>query len=216
MRLIFIVAGVVMSSTEAVPFFTDPAGREHPLAGQTTTIGRAVENDLVITSKRVSREHACVRREGRRWLLADLGSTNGTYLNGERVLTPVALRDGDCVSIGDVELIFHDPESTFLETPFPELEVDAAAGVVRVDRRVVVLSPKEFVLLAYLFDHRGQVCSKDEIGHAVWPEYGEEVYDYQIENLIHRLRTRIEPDPANPQLLLTIRGLGYKLVAGER
>jgi len=38
----------------------------------------------------------------------------------------------------------HDPESTFLDTPFPEVEVDAAAGLVRVDRRVVELSPKEF------------------------------------------------------------------------
>ncbi len=204
-----------MSSTETVPFFTDPTGREHPLVGQVTAIGRAVENDLVITSKRVSRQHACVRREGRHWLLTDLGSTNGTFLNGERVLAPVALRDGDHVSIGDVDLIFHDPESTFLETPFPELEVDAAAGIVRVDRRIVALSPKEFALLAYLYERRGQVCSKDEIGHAVWPEYRDGVYDYQIENLIRRLRTRIEPDPANPQLLLTLRGLGYKLVVGE-
>jgi DNA-binding response OmpR family regulator len=144
--------------------------------------------------------------------LADLGSTNGTFLNGERVLTPVRLRDGDSVSIGDVVLVFHDPESTFLETPFPELEVDVSAGTVRVDRRLVELSPKEFALLAYLYQHRGQVCSKDDIGYAVWPEYRQGVYDYQIENLVRRLRSRIEPDPNNPQMLLTLRGLGYKLI----
>jgi hypothetical protein len=204
-----------MPTNETVPFFTDPTGREHLLSGEAMTIGRAVENDIVVTSRRVSREHARVQRQGRRVVLTDLGSTNGTFLNDDRLLAPVELRDGDCVSIGDVELLFHDPESTFLDTPFPEVEVDAAAGLVRVDRRVVELSPKEFALLAYLYERRGQVCSKDEIGAAVWPEYAEGVYDYQIENLVRRLRARIEPDPSAPQLLLTIRGLGYKLVARE-
>ncbi|NTV64967.1 MAG: winged helix-turn-helix domain-containing protein [Oscillochloris sp.] len=50
------------------------------------------------------------------------------------------------------------------------------------------------------------------LAQAVWSEYRSGVYDYQIENLVRRLRTKIEPDPANPQLLLTLRGLGYKLV----
>jgi DNA-binding response OmpR family regulator len=205
-----------MSATEGVPFFRDPTGREHLLDSETLVIGRAMENDIVITSKRVSRKHARVRREGQRMVLTDLGSTNGTFLNDERVLAPVELRDGDRVSIGDVILTFHDPESTFLDTPFPELEVDLAAGVVRVDRRIVVLSPKEYLLLAYLYEHCDQVCSKDDIGRAVWPEYREGVYDYQIENLVRRLRSRIEPDPADPQLLLTARGRGYKLIAPKR
>jgi pSer/pThr/pTyr-binding forkhead associated (FHA) protein len=157
-----------MATTETVPYFTDPTGREHLLSGEVATIGRAVESDIVITSKRVSREHAHVQRQGRRMVLADLGSTNGTFLNNERVLASVELRDGDCVSIGDVELTFHDPESTYLETPFPEMEVDASAGIVRVDRQVVALSPKEFALLSFLYERRGQLCSKDEIGIAVW------------------------------------------------
>ncbi len=142
----------------------------------------------------------------------DLGSTNGTFLNDERVLVSVELHDGDRVTIGDVTLTFHDPDITYRDTPFPELEVNVAAGVVRVDRRLVELAPKEFALLAYLYERAGQVCSKDDIGNAVWPEYQEGVYDYQIENLVSRLRSKLEPDPANPQLLLTVRGLGYKLV----
>jgi two-component system response regulator RegX3 len=86
--------------------------------------------------------------------------------------------------------------------------------VVRVDRKAVGLSPKEYLLLAYLYERRGQVCSKDEIGRAVWPEYETGgVFDYQIENLVRRLRMRIEADAASPQLLLTVRGLGYKLMA---
>jgi DNA-binding response OmpR family regulator len=200
------------ATTEQVPFLTDPTGREHPLTGDVITIGRAVENIIVVTSKRVSREHAQVRRDGWRVILEDMGSTNGTFLNDERVLTPVELRDEDRIQIGDVVLTFHDPDTTFRDTPFPELEVDVAAGVVRVDRRAVALAAKEFALLAYLYERRGQVCSKDDIGNAVWPEYQEGVYDYQIENLVRRLRAKLEHDPGDPQLLLTVRGLGYKLV----
>lgn len=195
-----------------LPYLTDPDGQEHHLEGDAITIGRAVENSIVITSKRVSREHARVWREGRRFVLQDLNSTNGTFLNGERVLAPADLRDGDRVMVGEVEFIFHDPDTTTRDNPLPELDVNLAAGVVRVDRRPVELSPKEFALLSHLYEHRGSVCSKEEIGKAVWAEYQEGVFEYQIENLVRRLRTKVESDPASPQRLLTIRGLGYKLV----
>ena len=56
-----------MSTSESDPYFVDPTGREHLLAEEVITIGRGVENDIVITSRRVSREHARVRREGRRF-----------------------------------------------------------------------------------------------------------------------------------------------------
>jgi hypothetical protein len=201
-----------MNEQESAPYFTDPTGREHLLVAESTMIGRAIENDIVVTSKRVSREHACVRRDGWRVVLEDLDSTNGTFLNDERVLGSVELRDQDRVAIGDVVLIFHDPDITFRDTVFPELEVDVSAGVVRVDRRIVSLSPKEFALLAHLYEHSGEVCSKDDIGLAVWPEYEEGVYDYQVENLMRRLRAKLELDPGDPQMLVTVRGRGYKLV----
>jgi DNA-binding response OmpR family regulator len=201
-----------MTTAGRAPFFTDPAGREHYLEGESITIGRALESDIVITSRRVSREHARVRREGWHVILEDLESTNGTFLNEERVGDPVELRDQDQIKIGDVNLIFHDPDVTFRETPFPELEVDVAAGVVRVDRHVIALAPKEFSLLAYLSERCGEVCSKDEIGTVVWPEYQDGIYDYQVENLVRRLRAKLEPDPSEPKLLLTVRGRGYKLV----
>ncbi|MBN1667706.1 MAG: winged helix-turn-helix domain-containing protein [Anaerolineales bacterium] len=199
-------------SDQNIPYLTDPNGHEHLLAEDANTLGRAVENTIVVTSKKVSRAHALIRRQGRRCLLEDCGSANGTFLNEERIVAPVELRDGDCIQLGDVRLDFHDPDTTVRDDLYPLLEIDVAAGVVRVDRKVVQLSPKEFALLVYLHEHAGQVCSKDEISQAVWPEYHEAVYDYQVENLIRRLRTKIEFDPAEPQLLLTMRGLGYKLV----
>jgi pSer/pThr/pTyr-binding forkhead associated (FHA) protein len=194
------------------PFLIDPGGQQHFLSAQ-TTIGRAMECEIVIASKSISREHARIRQDGRRWVLEDLGSTNGTFLNHERVFSGLPLRDGDALQVGDVTFTFHDPDTTTRENPLPDLEVDAAAGVVRVNRKIVTLSPKEFQLLAYLYERRGQVCSKDEIGATVWPEYeAGGIFDYQIENLVRRLRTRVEIDPGNPQLLFTVRGMGYKLV----
>ena len=148
-----------MTTAPPVPFLTDPTGREHLLSGETITIGRAVECDIVITSKRVSRQHASIRRAGGEVVLQDLDSTNGTFLNDERVMEPAALHDGDRIAIGDVTFAFHDPDVTTADTPFPELEVDVKAGVVRANRRAVTLSPNEFELITYLYQHRGLVCS---------------------------------------------------------
>ncbi len=197
---------------DPVPYLLDQSGKEHHLANAISTIGRGVENDIVVVSKRVSREHARIRREGRKLFLEDLDSTNGTFLNDQRVRSPEVLRDGDRILIGDVTFQFHDPDTTTRESRLPDLEVDRQAGVVRLNRSPIALSPKEFALLAYLSDHRGKVCSKEEIGQAVWAEYEQGVFDYQIENLVRRLRTKIELDPNAPLILLTVRGMGYRMV----
>jgi pSer/pThr/pTyr-binding forkhead associated (FHA) protein len=202
-----------MADHRPPPTLTDPTGREHILRGEVTRIGRALECDIVITSKRVSREHARVRREGQHTLLEDAGSTNGTLLNEERIAGTVELRDGDSIAVGDVTFQFHDPDTTFRDSGSIDLEVLPEQGIVRVNRKLLSLSPKEFTLLVYLYGKRGQVCSKEEIGRAVWPEYQESAFDYQIENLVRRLRNRLEPDPDQPQVLITVRGLGYRLLA---
>ena len=196
---------------ESTPYLTDPFEGKHSLEHDSTRLGRAMENEIVILDKRSSREHALIRRVGLKLVLEDLKSTNGTYLNGERIKKAVTLKDGDRIAIGDMEFTFHDPEMTSAETPFPELEVDLEAAEVRINRRLVGLSTKEFALLALLFENRGKVCSKDEIGRVVWSEYESGIFDYQIENLVRRLRVKIETDPKSPQLVVTMRGLGYKL-----
>ena len=201
--------------TTLTPYLTDPSGQKHLLAGDVLTIGRALESDIVVTGTRVSREHARLSRTGRQVLLEDLRSTNGSYLNDERVLGAVELHDGDRVSIGEVVFTYHDPDSTYRDAAVPELEIELDAQIVRVNRRVAQLTPKEFALLAFLYGRRNQVCSKDEIGQAVWPEYQADIFDYQIENLMRRLRARVEPDPSQARLLVTVRGRGYKLVAPE-
>jgi hypothetical protein len=71
-----------------------------PHARSAVTIGRADECDCVLADPTVSRRHARLRRGGGGWLLADLGSTNGTRLNGWRVAEEVEVRPGDRVSFG--------------------------------------------------------------------------------------------------------------------
>ena len=76
-----------------------------------TMIGRGPENDLVITDdypgwESVSRHHARIYRQDDRWIIEDLGSTNGVYVNKRRTGRNV-LRDGWRVDVGSVAFVFH-------------------------------------------------------------------------------------------------------------
>src|SRR3990172_470567 len=83
------------------------------------------------------------------------------------------------------------------------------------DGRSVQLTPREFDLLQYLLRNRGRVLTPEAILANVWgPEYsGEETL---VKQFIHRLRMKIEPDPANPEHIVTIRGSGYALEEDTR
>lgn len=194
-----------------VPHLVDPLGEVIPLTEPPVILGRAADCDVVIADRRASRCHAEVRREEEGFILRDLGSTNGTWLNGRRLSIPTLLRDGDVIEIAGACFAFRDPDATLETTCFPRLVVDEASGDIWVDRRPVQLSPKQHTLFSLLWKRRGRVCSKDEIACAVWPECKGEIYDYQIESLVKRLRAKLEPNPAQPTLLLTVRGRGYRL-----
>ncbi len=68
-------------------------------------IGREVGNDLVIEDAQVSRRHARLTQQGHSYLLEDLGSTNGTFVNGSRVTAPVLLANGDLIGLADTVVI---------------------------------------------------------------------------------------------------------------
>lgn len=184
------------------------------------TIGRDKANDLVIDHPLASRRHARLERTGEGYVIRDLDSTNGTFVNGERIQGMHALHNQDQIIIADTIIVFHDPEATIkgalppevLRAVREELRVDSRAKEVYIKGQVLrpPLTVKEFQLLELLYERRGQVVSKDEIARQVW-DY--EVFDYNaIDALVYRVRQRIEPDHSNPRYLITQRGFGYKLV----
>lgn len=79
-----------------------------PLDSTQFTLGRGLNNDIILEDTRVSRHHAELRYKARRFWLNDLGSTNGTFVNGERVQAETALRDTDVISLGGLELTFRE------------------------------------------------------------------------------------------------------------
>src|ERR1700704_4058088 len=85
----------------------DVGDRQLPLVGKTFSLGRSKDNNVVFTSTKVSRRHALVHAQGgSEFSLVDLGSSNGTHLNGRRVIQPVVLQSGDVIQIGEQNLVF--------------------------------------------------------------------------------------------------------------
>lgn len=81
----------------------------HPIPLEMTLlkVGRGLDNDVVLEDARISRYHVQLRYKTRRFWITDLGSTNGTFVNGERI-SESSLKNGDVVSLGGVELIFRE------------------------------------------------------------------------------------------------------------
>ena len=93
---------MVLSSAQVVL----PTGQAIPVPARGLRIGRMDDNDLVIEGSKVSRYHAVVVELTNGFAVNDLRSTNGTLVNGERVLDSHFLRDGDVIRIGGTEMVF--------------------------------------------------------------------------------------------------------------
>jgi pSer/pThr/pTyr-binding forkhead associated (FHA) protein len=83
-----------------------------PVEERTITLGRSRNCDCVLTDPSVSRRHAELHREAGRWLLRDLGSRNGTRVNGARLLDEAEVGPGDRVSFGDARFRLGAPPRT--------------------------------------------------------------------------------------------------------
>jgi len=92
------------------------------------------------------------------------------------------------------------------------VQVDAESNEAWVDGRPVpYLTPLESRLLQMLYEHIGQLCTKEAIVAAVYGRAYIENDDPALQRLVRRLREKIEPDPSNPAYILSVRGYGYKL-----
>jgi hypothetical protein len=204
--------------------------REGQLAGQRWVIdldeqreffvGRGAECDIVLPERQVSRQHIRLTREGAVYMLHDLGSKNGTHLNGRQMTGSVPLKDGDQIQIAlCVTLLFVGTEATLplnLDLPLApqgNLVLNEELRTVAVRGRELdpPLSLAQFRLLKLLFDANGAVCDREAIVETVWPgTEGIGVSEQAIDALVRRLRDRLtEMDEYN--YIVTVRGHGFRL-----
>jgi adenylate cyclase len=114
------------------------------------TIGRGKDSDLVIPDSCISRNHAILQPTGAgEFLIIDLGSRNGTFVNGRRVSIPVTLRDGDRVAFGKTESEFHNPSINRQKQNARQIERETLTSILH-ERRltsVMVVDMRDFTAL---------------------------------------------------------------------
>jgi len=195
------------------------SGTDWTLDREVMIIGRGADCDIVLPERPVSRHHARIERRSQGYLLIDLGSKNGTHVNGQEVKRPHFLQDGDEIQIAlCVKLSFVGAEATV------PLSFEGVTGsAVRIDkgtRRVWVrgqeldppLSPAQYRLLELLADADGQVVGRDDVVQAVWPDDVEEgISEQAIDALVRRLRDRLTEVAPDNQYIVTVRGHGFRL-----
>jgi pSer/pThr/pTyr-binding forkhead associated (FHA) protein len=195
-----------------------------PLVSATITIGRESDCEIQIDDRQVSRQHAEITRTMEGYTLRDLGSKNGTFLNGEPVSEkPQLMRNGDEIGIAlCAKLTFIEDEATapvILDFQHrPSLKMDLAAKRVWVIGTEVEppLSLAQYTLLELLYRNAGNVVSRDKVVEAVWPdEEAEGISEQAIDALARRLRERIAEIDEETKYVETVRGHGFRLNMAE-
>ena len=197
------------------------------------SIGRDETCDIRIQSPYVSRQHARIESRDDEFLLVDLGSRNGSLLNGARVEGIAPLHAGDVIAIGDASIrcVFGAPAPEQTRTmvfqgasaaPSAPPAAETAPDAIHVDAQTFEvsiggapparrLSAQEFQLLSYLYEHHERVCTRRELGDAIW---GRDQWDpNMLHRLVHRLKEKIEPNPDKPRYVQTVPWVGYRLTA---
>ena len=215
--------------TEDFPSLIAQAG---PLNGQRwilrddVIVGRDDSCNVIIQNRQVSRYHARFITLPHGVQLEDLGSKNGTHINGHEVVEPIMLQDGDVIQIAFAQqFIYLSSDSTLpLEAP-PEkpTEIVPTHHLLRLDKRsrrvwigdeelLPPLSVSQYQLLELLFDNPGRVVSRAELVQAVWgKEDAIGVSEQALDALVRRLRDRLAEIDSKHQFLVTVRGHGLRM-----
>ena len=94
-----------------------------------------------------------------------------------------------------------------------DVRLDVTSGAVTRGGAEVFLSALEYRLLLYFLQHKGKLVTREMLRDAIWDSAGEYVSDNSLNVYIKRLREKVEADPSDPQIIVTVRGLGYKVGA---
>lgn len=189
-------------------------------------VGRDDACHVIIQNRQVSRYHARLVNLPEGIQLEDLGSKNGTHVNGQEVVDPILLQDGDVIQIAFAQqFIYLSSDSTLpLELPPGEpVENIAIPRLLRLDKRarrvwigndelLPPLSVSQYQLLEILSDNPGRVVSRSELVQAVWgQEDAVGISEQALDALVRRLRDRLAATNSEHQFLITVRGHGLRL-----
>ncbi|MGB3766618.1 MAG: adenylate/guanylate cyclase domain-containing protein [Phormidesmis sp.] len=138
---------------------TDVGNRNLPLAGNNCwTVGRSDDNNLVISDRWISRNHAMLQSmDTGEYYLIDLGSRNGSFINGRRVSVPVTLHNGDAITFGQTELTFFCPELRVANPKSYSVSPDERATAALHIRRlisVLVIDIRDYTVMTRQLDEK--------------------------------------------------------------
>ncbi len=94
-----------------------------------------------------------------------------------------------------------------------DVRLDVSSGAVTRGGAEVFLSALEYRLLLYFLQHKGKLVTREMLRDAIWDSAGEYVSDNALNVYTKRLREKVEADPSDPSIIVTVRGLGYKVGA---
>ena len=193
------------------------------LAGRPITLGRRSDDDVVVDETTVSRRHALILETPNGYVLRDLSTPNGTYVNSAKVgheETP--LNHGDRIRLAGSQVTFtfrHEGPKTVAMGSKPGhtgvmdavvVEDERAASQ---DERDSSLIGNDTNLYSLLQSRKGNVVTREEIGSYVWPELVElGMLDQVIDQSIERIRAAIGDDLQKPNNLITVGDVGFMLV----
>lgn len=204
---------------------TPPCDQALPLGAMITLhtlpyrMGRGTANQLRIEHPDISRRHACVHLVDDYYFVEDLGSRNGTLVNGARLAEGERrrLQDGDTLQLASaLSMEFVDPFATRRQTEVRPLRVhgiwlDTAAQVVLLGSQRITLPLPQYRLLAMLYARPGATVTRSEIAEALWSA-DVELTEQMIDNTVSRLRAQLQKYDANHEYIVTVRGRGYQFV----
>jgi hypothetical protein len=187
-------------------------------------IGRDSSCDISIPDRQISRFHAKISPSHQGPLVSDLGSKNGTFVNGLKVENPHLLQDGDILQIALFQhFVYLSSEATIpldsanlpaVERPRGQgVNFDARARRVWIGQVEVQpsLSAAQFRLLQLLFEREGEVIAREELIAAVWGQADlAGVSDQAFDALVRRLRKRLADLDPGHVYITTVRGFGVK------
>jgi pSer/pThr/pTyr-binding forkhead associated (FHA) protein len=203
---------------------TGPLEGQRWLISNRIIIGRDPSCNIIISDRQVSRQHVRISPTSSGILLEDLGSKNGTHLNGVSLQKSTILQDADNIQIAftqqftylisDATMPLDEEETDYQPIKVHLLRLEKRSRRVWIGNHEVLppLSVSQFKLLEVLYAYQGRVVPRRKLIETVWgEEQAVDVSEQALDALVRRLRDRLAIVDSSHSFIITIRGHGLRL-----